>query len=211
MKTWQLGNHTLEFIEETHTYVCDGLIVPSVSAILKSKYDDYVGVSKEVLNRAAQLGSQLHLEIELLEKEGKESDLREVKNYLFLKKHYKIENLENEIPIIYEKDGEVIYAGTLDQLCRVDGKLCINDFKRVSAPNKEKIACQLNLYKLGYENTYKEKIEMLSFMHLRDNTRKFYKLPVNEEYANSIIEEYLTKKKLDEYIKENMEVDKDGE
>lgn len=194
MKTWQLGNHLLEFIEETHTYVCDGLIVPSVSTILKTKFNDYVGVSKEVLNRAAELGSNLHLAIELFEKEGKTSDLKEFKNYLFLKKHYKIENLENEIPIIYEKDGEVIYAGTLDQLCEADGKLSINDFKRVSAPNKEKIALQVNLYKLGYEQTYQKKVEVLSFMHLRDNTRKYYKLPVNEEYAVSVIEEYLKEK-----------------
>ena len=191
MKTWQLGNHLLEFIEETHTYVCDGLIVPSVSTILKTKFNDYVGVSKEVLNRAAELGSNLHLAIELFEKEGKTSDLKEFKNYLFLKKHYKIENLENEIPIIYEKDGKVIYAGTLDQLCKVDGRLCINDFKRVSAPNKEKIALQVNLYKIGYEQTYHKSIEILSFMHLRDEKRKFYKLPVNEEMAMKLVKEYL--------------------
>ena len=72
MKTWQLGNHLLEFIEETHTYVCDGLIVPSVSTILKTKFNDYVGVSKEVLNRAAELGSNLHLAIELFDKGIKE-------------------------------------------------------------------------------------------------------------------------------------------
>ena len=95
---------------------------------------------------------------------------------------------------IYEKDGKVIYAGTLDQLCKVDGRLCINDFKRVSAPNKEKIALQVNLYKIGYEQTYHKSIEILSFMHLREEKRKFYKLPVNEEMAMKLVKEYLEDK-----------------
>ena len=191
MKTYNLNNHILEFDENSHIYIVDGLIVPCVTDILSRKYKDYDGVSQETLKRASDLGTKLHKAIEIYEKKGITNNSEEFKNYLFLKKHYKIENIDNEVPIIYEENGKVLFAGTLDQIYKIDNKLGINDFKRVSAPNKEKIALQVNLYKIGYEQTYHKSIEILSFMHLREEKRKFYKLPVNEEMAMTLVKEYL--------------------
>ena len=191
MKTYNLNNHILEFDENSHIYIVDGLIVPCVTDILSRKYKDYAGVSQETLKRAANLGTKLHKAIEIYEKKGITNNSEEFKNYLFLKKHYKIENIDNEVPIIYEENGKVLFAGTLDQIYKIDNKLGINDFKRVSVPNKEKIALQVNLYKIGYEQTYHKSIEILSFMHLREEKRKFYKLPVNEEMAMKLVKEYL--------------------
>ena len=191
MKTYNLNNHILEFDENSHIYIVDGLIVPCVTDILSRKYKDYDGVSQETLKRASDLGTKLHKAIEIYEKKGITNNSEEFKNYLFLKKHYKIENIDNEVPIIYEENGKVLFAGTLDQIYKIDNKLGINDFKRVSAPNKEKIALQVNLYKIGYEQTYHKSIEILSFMHLREEKRKFYKLPVNEEMAMKLVKEYL--------------------
>lgn len=191
MKTYNLNNHILEFDENSHIYIVDGLVVPCVTDILSRRYKDYVGVSQETLKKAADLGTELHKAIEIYEKKGITNNSEEFKNYLFLKKHYKIENIDNEVPIIYEKNGKVLFAGTLDQIYKIDNKLGINDFKRVSAPNKEKIALQVNLYKIGYEQTYHKNIEILSFMHLRKEKRKFYKLPVNEEMAMKLVKEYI--------------------
>jgi hypothetical protein len=191
LKEWQINNHTVEFIEEQHIYLVDGVIVPCVSNILAYKFNDYSGVSREVLQRASELGTNLHKAIEDYEQQGIESDLREFKNYLFLKKQFKFENIANEVPVLYEKGGRVLFVGTLDQIIRVDGKLGINDFKRVSAPNKEKIAYQLNLYKMAYEQSYGKQIEFLSFTHLREDVRKFHRLPINEEMAISLLNEFL--------------------
>lgn len=191
MKTYNLNNHILEFDEDLHIYIVDGLVVPCVTDILSRRYKDYVGVSQETLKKAADLGTELHKAIEIYEKKGITNNSEEFKNYLFLKKHYKIENIDNEVPIMYEKNGKVLFAGTLDQIYKIDNKLGINDFKRVSAPNKEKIALQVNLYKIGYEQTYHKNIEILSFMHLRKEKRKFYKLPVNEKMAMELVKEYL--------------------
>ncbi len=193
IKTFKLNNHTLEFIPEIHRYLVDGILVPCVSDILGYKFNDYVGVSKEVLNRAAEKGTEMHKAIEMYEKEGLNSDLKEFKNYLFLKNHYNFKNIANEIPIIYEEDGRVLYVGTLDQVVEIDNKLGLNDFKRVSSPNKEKIAYQLNLYKMGYEQTYHKKIEFLMFTHLREDVRKVHNLPINEEMAMKLLKEYLKK------------------
>jgi hypothetical protein len=187
----EINGHILEFIPETHQYIVDGILVPCVSNILAYKFNDYTGVSREVLQRASELGTELHRSIELYEQQGITSDLREFKNYLFLKKQFKFENVSNELPVLYEKGGRVLFVGTLDQVITMDGKLGINDFKRVSAPNKVKIAYQLNFYKMAYEQSYGKKIEFLSFTHLREDVRKFHRLPINEEMAISLLNEFL--------------------
>lgn len=191
--TFEINGHTVEFIPDTHQYIVDGIITPCVSDILAYKFKDYTRVSQEILKRASERGTELHKAIEDFEIEGKQSDLKEFKNYLFLKKIYLIENIANELPVLYEKGGRVLFVGTLDQIIEINGKLGINDFKRVSAPNKEKIAYQLNFYKMAYEQTYGRPIEFLSFTHLREDVRKFHKLPINEEMAINLLNEYLEK------------------
>ena len=190
----EINGHILEFIPETHQYIVDGILVPCVSNILAHKFNDYSGVSREVLNRASEKGTELHKAIEDYEQQGITSDLREFKNYLFLKKQFKFENIENEVPVLYERGGRVLFVGTLDQVITLNGKLGINDFKRVSAPNKQKIAYQLNLYKMAYEQSYGKQIDFLSFTHLREDVRKFHdKMPINEESAIALLNEYYEK------------------
>ena len=186
----EMNGHIVEFIPEQHIYVIDGIITPSVSEILAFKFDDYSGVPREMLQRASERGTELHKAIEEYEKTGETSELKELKNYQFLKKHYGFENIDNEVTVMYERDGRTLYAGTLDQLIKIDGKLGINDFKRVSAPNKNKIAYQLNLYRLAYEQTFKRKIDFLAFTHLREDVRKFRRLPIDEETALELVQEY---------------------
>lgn len=190
MKCWTINNHVVEFDEEDHTYICDGIIVPSVSTILKAFFNDYANVSRSVLEQAREKGTALHQAIEYYETIGQESDLQEFKNYLFLKKHFKFNVISCELPIIYEENGKVLFAGQLDQIIEMNGKRGINDLKRVSSPNKDKIALQVNLYKLGYEQSYHEKIDFLTFTHLREEKRKFNQLPINETLTREILNKY---------------------
>lgn len=189
----EINGHILEFIPETHQYLVDGILVPCVSNILAYKFNDYAGVPQDILTRAGEKGTELHKAIEDFEKDGKVSDLKELGNYLFLKKQYGFENIANEVPVLYENGGRVLFVGTLDQVIKLDGKLGINDFKRVSAPNKEKICYQLNFYRLAYEQTYGRQIEFLAFTHLRENVRKFRPLPINEEITIELLNEFLEK------------------
>lgn len=191
MEVFKINGHTLEYEDDTHCYICDGLIVPSVTQILATKYNDYAGVSNEILNRASEKGTAMHKAIEMFERQGQEDNSQELRNYKFLKKHYNWTNIANEVPIIYEEQGQVIFAGRLDQVIEIDGKFGINDFKRVSAPNKEKICYQLNLYKLGYEQSYKKQIEFLTYTQLREDVRKFVKLPIAEEKTKNLLNECL--------------------
>ena len=189
-QSWQINGHILEFENESHTYLCDGVQVPSVTQILKIAFNDYARVSESVLQQASGKGTALHKAIELYETTGTESDLKEFRNYLFLKRYNGLENVANEVPVIYEENGKVLFAGQLDQIFKIEDCYGINDFKRVSAPNKEKIALQLNLYKIAYEQSYHKEIHILSFMQLREDVRKFTPLPINEQIAKNLLKNY---------------------
>ena len=191
---WEINGRTVEFDPISHIYIVDGLIVPSVTQILGKAFNDYGGVSERVLKEACEKGVALHKAIELYEKTGQASDLKEFRNYLFLKRYNGIENVANEVPVIYEENGKVLYAGQLDQIFKIEDCYGINDFKRVSAPNKEKIALQLNLYKIAYEQSYQKEIQILSFMQLREDKRKFTPLPINEQSAKNLLKNYYQEK-----------------
>lgn len=199
VESWEINGFTLEYIDDIHTYLVDGIIVPSITQLIKMKFNNkYDAVPKEVLKKAADKGTAVHLAIELYEKENKESDLVELKNYKFLKKHLKWNVIQSEIPIILFYNDKPIAAGRLDQVIEMNGKKGINDLKRTASFDKEYVALQTNLYRIGYKQSYGTEIDFVSGLHLRDNTRKFYKLPVNEEYAIGIIEKYLEKRKENE-------------
>lgn len=187
--TFQIKGKTVEFIPETHKYIVEGIAVPSVSDILKGFFpNEYRAVPQATLEQASIKGTEMHEAIERYENTGEESNLTEFSGYKFLKLKLGFENIANEIPVFYERNGLPIYAGRIDQIIRLDGELYINDFKRVCSPNKDKIALQLNLYKLAYEQCYGEKINGLSFMQLRNEIRKFNYLKINEKETLKILD-----------------------
>ena len=58
----------LEFLEDEHIYLCEGIIVPSVTQILELIFPDkYKNVDKKILNKKAQFGTQGHAIIEHLD------------------------------------------------------------------------------------------------------------------------------------------------
>lgn len=38
MMTNYIAGHTLEYYDEDHVYICDGIVVPSITQILKVKF-----------------------------------------------------------------------------------------------------------------------------------------------------------------------------
>ena len=196
METWEIKGHSLEYIDESHTYLVDGIIVPSITQIIKIKFGNkYSGVSNEILNKAAENGTRVHEVIEKLCNSGEVEDIKEVKNFMFLQKHYKFEVVDNEVPIIIFKDDVPICAGRLDLVLKIDGLIGGGDIKRTSTLDKEYLTYQLNLYRIGYRQSYDIEWEFLKGLHLRENTRKFIDLPINENMAWKLIDEYLNKEK----------------
>ena len=93
----------IEFIEDAHLYLYNGIIVKSVTQILhetifKNKYKD---VPKWILDRKARYGSKVHSIIEKLENEEEyvldsEYVKASINQYLEIKDKYSIKVLSQE-------------------------------------------------------------------------------------------------------------------
>lgn len=207
----KLNGHDFEYFDETHTYLVDGVIVPSITQILKYKFGKkYEGIDKDVLKRAADAGTKVHEAIEIVcrmerelecEATAGEDAIPEVRNFLFLKSRYQFKVLENEVPVILQKDGKAIGAGRLDLVLEMDGKIGGADIKRTSSLDKEYLAYQLNLYRIAYRQTYGIEWEFLRGVHLRNEVRKFVTIPIREpqiwEFLNEWEEHNETTREMD--------------
>ena len=193
----EINGHVLEFIDSDHIYLVDGVIVPSITQMLKFKFSGkYDGISKATLERAAMRGTDVHTAIEEYCKDGTESDLPEVRNFKFLQKQYDFRVVKNEVPVILFDDGEPIAAGRLDLVlqmpisdlenCKIGGA----DIKRTSTLDKEYLAYQLNLYRIAYRQCYGIEWEFLRGIHLREDTRKFVTIPINEKKALDLVHDF---------------------
>lgn len=195
METFSIKGGTLEYFDDTHTYLYDGLMLPSVTQILGVKYkNDYASVPHAVLDNASKRGTAVHKAIENFNVSGYDDGSEAVRNFKFLQKQYGFEVLDSELPIVIFKDDMPIACGRLDMTMLMDGETGIADIKTVSSLNKEKIAYQLNLYRIGLMQSYGVDAKFLKIIHLRDGIRKVVDCPVNEGMALEIIEEYYRSK-----------------
>lgn len=190
METFHLKCGDLEYYDEEHLYLFDGVILPSVTEIIGKKFNDYAGVPKDVLNRAADRGTKVHKQIENFCKSGVDDGSTAIRNFKFLQNQYNFEVLDNELPLVIFMDDVPVACGRLDMTIEMGGKVGIADIKTCSALNKEKIAYQLNMYRLGLMQSYGVDAQFLKIIHIRDNVRKFIDMPINEEETYKLIEEY---------------------
>ena len=145
-EAWTIAGHDLEYFDDSHTYLVDAVIVPSITQILKIRFGKkYQSVDDATLQRASEAGTAVHEAIERYCKDGTESDFKEVRNFKFLQKQYKFNVLENEVPVILFKDDEPVCAGRLDLVLDIDGQTILGDIKRTSTLDKEYLSYQLNL------------------------------------------------------------------
>ena len=150
----------LEFIEETHTYIYNGVILPSVSSILKQVFPlKYERVPKNILENKSNYGTELHKFIEIIEKKKPKKPLayikryykpniyqeESLKDYLKIKDKYKIEITDSEKRISYK----MLYAGTLDLKGYVNGKSAIIDIKTTYELDELYVSWQNSLYELA--------------------------------------------------------------
>lgn len=150
----------LEFDEETHTYIKNGIILKSVTQILQELFPlKYENVPKKILEDKSIYGTELHKFIEIIEKKKPKKPLayikryykpnvyqeESLKDYLKIKDKYKIEIIDSEKKISYEYK----YAGTLDLKGYVNGKSAIIDIKTTYELDELYVAWQNSLYELA--------------------------------------------------------------
>lgn len=193
-ETWDIRGQFLEYFDDTHTYIYDGVILPSVTQIIKVKFGHkYDGVPAFVLQRASVKGTAVHSAIERYCKFDEDSELPELYNFKFLRDHYGFKVLGNEIPIVLFQDDKPVCAGRLDLVLEQDGKTGLADIKRTYNLDKEYLAYQLNLYRLAYQQCYDTNIEFLKGVHLREEKRQYVDIPINEEMAWNLVKDWRNK------------------
>lgn len=192
MEQWEIKGGVLEYIDETHTYLYDGIVIPSITQLLKCKFGGkYDGIPKATLDRAAELGTAVHKAIEDYERQGIETDLPELRNWKFLKKAYQFDSLDNEVPVVLFKDGEAVAAGRLDLVLVEQSCIGLGDIKRTSTLDKNYLTYQLNCYRVAYMQNYCAEIAFLRGIHLRNDVRKYIDIPINENIVDEILNEYM--------------------
>ena len=175
-----LHGYTMEYFDDQHLYLVNGVVLPSITQLLQKKFNDtYRNVDPVVLQRASERGTALHEQIETYCKTGV-MDNREVRNFSFLQKHYGFDVLRNELPVILFDQDEPVACGRVDLVLKMDGQVGLADIKRTATLNKEYLLYQLNLYRVAFQQSYEQEITFLRGIHLRDDTRKFVKIPIRD-------------------------------
>ena len=191
METWELAGVTLEYDNDTHTYIADGVILPSVTQVLSVKFGKkYDYVKPETLKRACNYGTAIHEAIEKYCTQGIDDGSKELRDYKFLETHYNIKPMANEIPVILFADDKPIAAGRLDMVADINGEVAVADIKTTSTLDKEYLGYQLNLYRIGLRQCYGIEAAALYGIHLRPDKRKLVNIPISETFAYAIVNEY---------------------
>lgn len=142
----------LEYIEEEHLYLYNGVIIPSVTQLLHDKLfkDKYKNVPENILKEKAKYGSEVHKAIEDYEndKEYKVSSIYQelsIEQYLKLKDKHNIDVLKQEQLVCYKG----LYAGKYDMIAKVKEEYCLIDIKTTAELDLEYLSWQLSLYELA--------------------------------------------------------------
>lgn len=153
----------IEFIEKGHLYICDGIIISSVSEILHFLFPDkYKNVDESTLQKKAMYGSKVHEAIEYLEQGKTLPELDEnqefsIRQWQYLKEKNNIEVLIQEQMIHYGDN----YAGRFDMVANVNGYLSLCDIKTTATLDKEYLSWQLSFYELANESMYHTRFDKL--------------------------------------------------
>ncbi len=200
MEHHRIGEHDVTFDPINHQYTVDGTPVFSVTQIIDEILEKpYKNVDPVILEKAAEKGLHLHDMIEHYERFGKKTYHPEMQGYLALKTQYQINVLKSEQIVLLYHNGIVIAAGRFDMVVSspyMKG-LGIVDVKRMAHLDEPRLKLQLNLYKLGYEQTYKENIDYLKCLHIRNRYKRYVDVSVDRAYANKLINLYLNKHPID--------------
>ena len=160
----------IEFEPETHEYLVNGVLVPSVTTIIKKIMPDkYKGISTRILQNKAQFGSLGHSIIEYIginmmdDVEAREyinelykdkkinQDLHIcLREYIRLCQKHNIEVLENEKVVSYNYD----FVGTLDMIADVNGNRSLIDIKFTSELDQEYLSWQIGMYSMASDEEF---------------------------------------------------------
>lgn len=196
MEIQNIADYVVEFDAVTHQYKVDGNPVVSVTQLIDEVLPKrYKKVDPVILQKAADRGTELHDMIEQYETLGITRPSKELQSYLNVKRQHSFQVIENEKMVVISHFGVPFAAGRFDMVVKspIITGIGIADVKRTLHIAEEHLKLQLNLYKLGYEQTYKSPIHYLKCIRVRNTFYDYLDVPVDKEYTRQKIEEYLVK------------------
>lgn len=167
-QSWEIAGRTLEYIDDCHLYLVDGVIVPSVTQLI-SDPNKYKDVPPSVLEKARLKGVAVHEAIERFVKEGVRDPM--IADFPELIEDKCLNPIGAEIPVILFRKEEPFAAGRLDLLLAGDDGCVIADVKTTAKLDIPYITLQLNYYRIGFEQSYGMEITGLAAIHLRENAK----------------------------------------
>jgi hypothetical protein len=142
------------FVELSHQYECDGISIPSVTQVLSlTGIDDVSRIPLHVLERAAAIGTAVHLACEYLDQDSLDLDSVDPKltGYILAYQRFRAES--GFVPELIEHRAVGILAGLhygfcVDRMGYINGQRIILDLKTSSKPYAS-WAIQTAAYALG--------------------------------------------------------------
>ena len=181
------ANHNeIIFDEFNHTYTLNGVILPSVTQVMKRLSKEYyTDINQAVIEKAGKRGTKVHQAIELYETMGvyDEQVKDYVLQYLRAKSAYKFTPIKQELMLT---NG--IYCGTVDMIANMNDKLVLIDLKATSKINDILVEVQLAGYKQLLSDNGIE-VEDCYVLHLTNKSAKLKKIRPNETLWKELLDE----------------------
>ena len=144
----------LTFEEASHTYRLDGLIIPSVTTLMKPLSEAYYGgIDAKVLGRAADRGTSVHSAIDLYCRFGIIDIEPELEGYFeAFKAWFKDYDVKPYATETRTYNKSLLYAGTVDMSCSEKGVDTLADFKTTAGFSSMLCGVQLEAYDRAQES-----------------------------------------------------------
>ena len=186
----------VEFIEEGHLYLKEGVLIPSVSQILEFIFPNkYAGIPEYILNNKANFGTEIHKIIQDYEEKKEAPTSTDIHVKLAFEQYLKVKEKEGILPSNFEelivyKD---LYAGRLDMIAGINLYRCLVDIKTTQKLDEESLSWQLGMYKLAWEHLNpKQPIEHCYCLWLpkKDLGQLVKVLPKTKQQIEKVLMEY---------------------
>lgn len=163
------------FDEEQHTYLLGDKYLSGITGMLQRQFfpNEFEGIPKDVIDAAAQYGTDVHHSCEDFDFSWINDGTQEVQDYIQICKEH---NLTHECSEYTVTDGSD-WASRIDKVYRVsDDTFDIGDIKTYGVMTADKLAkakWQLSIYAYLFElQNKKAKVNRLFIIHLRNKQKK---------------------------------------
>lgn len=172
----ELKDSGVIFNQENHTYHLGDKQLYGITPLLSEKLftNKYTNVNEEVLKRAADYGTFVHQQCELIDSLGIDAETEEAINYI---------SLRDENGLVHEASEYIVtdkkhYASAIDKVYREsDDSFILADVKTTYEPDKEYLRWQLSIYAYLFEKQNKgAKVTKLYCIWLRHE--KYELIPI---------------------------------